>query len=87
MREQYKDIEFIFDEESFKKAFLQVGSNTPVNLEAIENIEYEKYSEERFKQIEEMSSFHKLNQKLDFSKCDGKTNYDYIIKKYLKENT
>ena len=56
------------------------------NAEALTTL-LEKYSEERFKQIEEMSSFHKLNQKLDFSKCDGKTNYDYIIKKYLKENT
>lgn len=41
-----KDSEFIFDEESFKRAFLYVGSETEENLEAIENIEYGKYSED-----------------------------------------
>lgn len=41
-----KNSEFIFDEESFKKAFLYVGSETEENLEAIENIEYGKYSED-----------------------------------------
>lgn len=41
-----KDSEFIFDEESFRRAFLYVGSETEENLEAIENIEYGKYSED-----------------------------------------
>lgn len=59
-------------------------SNLPPHILQFELLE--KYSARRFKQIEKMSSFHKLNQKLDFSKCDGKTNYDYIIKNYLKEN-
>lgn len=59
-------------------------SNVPPHILQFELLE--KYTDKRFKQIEKMSSFHKLNQKLDFSKCDGNTNYDYIIKKYLKEN-
>ena len=46
-----RNSEFVFDEESFKKAFLQVGSNTEENLDAIENIEYGKYSEERIDSI------------------------------------
>lgn len=58
-------------------------SNIPPHILQFELLE--EYSIDRFKQIEKMSSFHKLNQKLDFSKCKGNTNYDYIIKKYLKE--
>lgn len=56
-------------------------SNLPPHILQFELLE--KYSKERFNQIKKMASFHKLNQKLDFSKCDGNTNYDYIIKKYL----
>ena len=41
-----KDSEFIFDEDSFRRAFLYVGSETEENLEAIKNIEYGKYSED-----------------------------------------
>lgn len=59
-------------------------SNLPPHILQFELLD--KFSEKRFEQIEEMSSFHKLNQKLDFSKCNGDTNYDYIISKYLKEN-
>lgn len=61
--------EFIFDEESFKQAFLQVGSNTPVNLEAIENIEYGKYSEERVGSITKMLYTLKVKNK-NVSICD-----------------
>ena len=59
-------------------------SNLPPHILQFELLE--KYSEGRFNQIKKMASFHKLNQKLDFSTCNGETNYDYIIKKYLKEN-
>ncbi len=58
-------------------------SNLPPHILQFELTE--KYSEERFKEIEKMSSFHKLNQNLDFSNCKGDTNYDYIINKYMKE--
>jgi hypothetical protein len=56
-------------------------SNVPTHILQFELLN--EYSEYRFNQIKKMSSIHKLNQKLDFSKCNGKTNYDFIIKKYL----
>lgn len=59
-------------------------SNLPPHILQFELLE--NYSNKRFEQIENMASFHKLNQKLDFSKCKGDTNYDYIINKYLKGN-
>lgn len=59
-------------------------SNIPPHILQFELLE--KFSKKRFQQIEKMASFHKLNHKLNFSNCNGNTNYDYIIKKYLKEN-
>ncbi len=59
-------------------------SNLPPHILQFELTE--KYSKERFEQIKKMSAFHKLNQKLDFSMCDGSTNYDFILKEYGDNN-
>ncbi len=61
-----KDSEFIFDEESFRRAFLYVGSETEENLEAIKNIEYGKYSEDS---IERTAYALKVKNK-NISICD-----------------
>ena len=55
-------------------------SNIPPHILQFEL--FDKYSEERFNQIAKMSSFHKLNQKLDFNKASPESNYYYIINKY-----
>ena len=42
----------------------------------------DEYTDKRYKQITNMTSVHKLTQKIDFSKCNGNTFYDHIIKIY-----
>lgn len=61
-----KNSEFIFDEESFKKAFLYVGSETEENLEAIENIEYGKY----LKDFNERTAYALKVKNKNISICD-----------------
>ena len=38
-----------------------------------------KYTKERFQQIEKMSCFHKLNRRIENNKEEKDTFYDYII--------
>ena len=44
----------------------------------------DKYSEERYNQILSMTTIHKLNQKLDFEKCEKNSFYKHIIMEYKK---
>lgn len=76
---------FTMATEKYEEDYKNVNkfSNVPPHVLQFELLE--KYDEERFRQIKQMSSIHKLNQKLDFSKCKGDTNYDYIIKEYSKK--
>ena len=65
--------------EKYKKEWNEVDrfSNVPPHILQFELTK--KYSKKRFEEIKKMSSLHKLNQKIDFSICDGNTFYDYII--------
>ena len=58
-------------------------SNIPPHILQFEFLE--KYSEKRFEQIKKMTSVHKLNQKMDFSKAKEKSFYEYILNYYKKD--
>lgn len=79
---------FTIASEKYKETFKNMWkySNIPPHILQFELTDI--YNFERFEQIKRMTTIHKLSHKIDFSKCNGNTNYDFIIKEYLvnKEN-
>ncbi len=65
--------------EEYKKEWSQVPvvSNIPPHLFKDELLK--RFDQERFEYIKKMTSFHKLNQKIDFSKAENDSFYNYII--------
>lgn len=77
----YYIFHFIFTivTEEYKELWSKVPnvSNIPPHLFKDELLK--SFDKERFEYIKKMSSFHKLNQKMDFSKAKKDSFYNYII--------
>ena len=75
---------FTIATEKYNKEWKDVHrfSNVPPHILQFEIID--SYNDERWKEICEMSSIHKLTQKADFSKKSDNSFYDFIIDKYTK---
>ncbi len=73
---------FTLATEKYEKEWQEVHrfSNVPPHILQFEITD--EYSKERWNEICNMSSIHKLTQKADFSKKHGNSFYDYIIKEY-----
>ena len=71
--------------EKYEELWKQVPrfSNIPPHILQFEFLE--EYSEERFEEIKKMSSVHKLNQKMDFSKAKNNSFYEYILNEWQKK--
>ena len=77
---------FTMATEKYKKLWEEIPrySNIPPHILQFELLS--EFSEERFEEIKKMSSFHKLNQKQDFSIAKENSYYRYIINNMKERN-